>query len=67
MIEKIALVVLLLSNIATLVWALKFRMKKHDKVDAMASLVRAFERNGEIILRVEKMDPSQFFLRAPQR
>lgn len=67
MIEKLAIVALLLSNAATLLWALKFRMKKHDKVDAMASLIRAFERNGEMILKVERMDPSQFFLRTPAR
>jgi len=65
--SHVLLVLLLCSNIATLVWALKFRMKKHDKIDAMASLIRAFERNGEMILKVEKLDPSHFFLRNPAR
>ncbi len=64
----VALVALLVaSNAATLFWALKFRMKKHDKIDAMASLIRAFERNGEMILKVERMNPDDFFLRSPQR
>ena len=58
---------LVLSNAGVLFWALKFRMKKHEKVDAIASVIRAFERNGEIILKVEKMDPAAFFLRSPQR
>jgi hypothetical protein len=62
-----AILALSLSNILTIIWALKTRipLKVSKKVQALSRAIAAFEVEGQAVLRIERIPPDLVFLRNP--
>ena len=58
---------LLVTNGLTLTWALVKRRPKNNKVDDLAKAISNFENNGQSILRIERINPDNVFLKSPGR
>lgn len=61
--------VLVLTNAATLYWALKYRkpLKVSKQLAALQRVIAAFEVEGQTVLHITKIHPDQVFLRNPGR
>jgi hypothetical protein len=58
-----AILALSLSNILTIIWALKTRipLKVSKKVQALSRAIAAFEVEGQAVLRIERIPPDLVF------
>lgn len=63
-----ALVLILLgTNAFTLFWAFKKRLPATPESLALKKAIASFEREGIALLRIERIDPDDVFLRSPGR
>jgi len=60
-------IILLLTNTATLYWALKKRLPASKQTIALKRAIAAFEVDGQTILSIQKVNPENVFLRSPNR
>lgn len=58
---------LLITNILTLIWALKTRIRPTKQVKALQNAIRAFEIEGQSLLRIDRINPNDVYLRSPGR
>lgn len=65
--EIIVIAFLFLTNIITLVWALRTRIRPTKEVYALRKAIQAFEREGNVLLHIERVDPDSIYMVNPGR
>lgn len=62
-------ITLLITNAATIFWALKYRkpVKVSRQLKALQKVIAAFEVEGQTILHITRVNPDNVFLKAPSR
>ncbi len=65
--EWVAISILIATNALTLIWALKTRIRPTRQVMALQRAIAAFESQGQSILRIDRVNPDDVYLRSPGR